>query len=186
MALQLARRLFTVDEYYRMAEAGVLGEDDRVELIEGEILEMSPIGARHHGCVTRLNHLFTRGFGGQVIVSVRGPIRLGERLEPQPDLALLRPRPDYYASAHATSEDVLLLVEVAETSAEYDRQVKAPLYARSGIPEYWLADLVQQHLTVYRDPTADGYGSVRVARQGEAIRLLAFPDQEIAVADILG
>jgi Uma2 family endonuclease len=186
MALQPTKRLFTVAEYYRMAEAGILGEDDHVELIEGEIIQMSPIGPRHSGGVGRLTSLFSRIFGASAIVWVQNPVRLGERCEPEPDLALLKPRADFYASAHPTSADVLLVVEVADSSVDYDRGVKAPLYARSGIPEYWLDDVGQQHVTIYREPTPDGYAVVRVARRGETIRPVMLPDLEVAVDDILG
>ena len=186
MALQPARRLFTATEYYRMAEAGVLTEDDRVELIDGEILEMSPIGRRHSACVARLTSVFSQRLGAAVIVWPQNPVRLSERSEPEPDLALLRPRPDFYASAHPTPADVLLIVEVGDTSVEYDRQVKAPLYAHSGIPELWIVDLNRHHLGVYRDPSEAGYGTTRVLRRGESISPLAFPDLTIAVDDILG
>jgi hypothetical protein len=141
MGVQLARRLFTVAEYHKMAEAGILSEDDRVELLEGEIVAMSPIGSRHAGTVKRLLDQFIPLQGARrVILSVQDPIRLGEYSEPQPDLALLRPRADFYASSHPGPEDVLLIIEVADQSAAVDREVKVPLYARWGIPEvcWWI------------------------------------------------
>ena len=183
MALELRKRRFTVDEYYRMARAGILGEDDRVELIEGGIVEMTPIGARHAECVSRLTELFFHTFGDVARVSPQNPIRLGEHSEPQPDVALLRPRS--YASGHPTPEDVLLLVEVAESSAEPYRRVKVPLYGRSGIPEVWLVDLEQETITTYHDPTPEGYRTARVARSGEDLASVAFPDRAIAVASVL-
>ena len=186
MALELKRYRFTTAEYHRMAEAGVLGEDDRVELIDGEILEMSPIGPRHAACVKRLSHLFSQRLGGEAIVSVQDPIGLSDHAEPQPDLALLRPRADFYAPEHPTPEEVLLVIEVADNSVEYDRQIKAPLYARNRIPELWLLDLGRDHLVVYRDPTGDGYATTRLLRPGEAISPLAFPHLMIPIADILG
>ena len=186
MALQFPRRRFTTGDYHRMAEAGVLSEDDRVELIDGEILEMSPIGSKHAACVARLTSLFSQRVGGAAIVWVQNPVQLGDRSEPQPDLALLRPRPDFYASAHPTADDVLLLIEVAESSMEYDRQVKVPLYARTGIPEMWLVGLARDQVTVHRDPTPGGYRVIRVLCRGDAISSAAFPHLEIAVADILG
>ena len=169
-----------------MAEAGVLGEDDRVELIDGEIFEMSPIGRKHAGCVNRLNYLFSSRLAGRAVVSVQNPIQLSEHAEPQPDLTLLRPRADFYTDAHPTSEAILLVVEVADSSAEFDRQVKAPLYARSGIPEFWLVDVDQDRVGVYRDPTSAGYATTCVLRRGDVINPSAFPDLEIAVAEILG
>ena len=186
MAIQLTRRRFTTADYHRMAEAGVLGEDDRVELIDGEIVEMSPIGGRHLAVVNRLTRHFVRGVGDAAIVSVQNPVHLGERSEPEPDLALLRPRADDYASGLPGTADILLIVEVADSSLEYDRQVKAPLYARGGIPELWIVDLVGDNVAVYRDPAPAGYGTTRVARRGETISPSAFAELTIAVDEILG
>ena len=186
MAVQQTRYRFTTTDYHRMAEAGILGEDDRVELIEGEILEMSPIGRQHLACVDRLTRIFVRNLGDAAIVRVQGSIVLSERSEPQPDLVLLRPRDDFYATADATAEAVFLIVEVADSSEAYDRQTKAPLYARNGIPELWIADLTRDCITVYRDPRRDGYATSRVLRRGESISPIAFPDLTIAVDDILG
>jgi Uma2 family endonuclease len=186
MAVSLTRRRFTVSEYDRMAKAGILTEDDRVELIDGEIVEMAPIGERHAGTVNRTNNLFGRSFGDQAITAVQNPVRLSDHSEPQPDVALLRRRPDFYRSAHPTPADVLLLVEVAESSAAADRQVKIPLYARSGIPEVWLVDPDQATIAAYREPSASGYGTVLMVRRGEQLAPLAFPDRPVAAADILG
>ncbi len=185
MALDLKRRRFTVTEYHQMAQAGILGEDDRVELIDGEIVEMTPIGARHAECVDRLTDLFFRAFGGAARVRVQNPVRLGERSEPQPDIALVRRKPGFYASGHPGPEDVFLLVEVADSSSDPDRRVKVPLYALAGIPEAWLVDLEQQTITAYADPTPDGYRSVRVFRRGEEVAPGVFPDRALAVADLL-
>ena len=186
MALEVTRRRFTTADYHRMAKSGVLTEDDRVELIDGEILEMSPIGRKHAACVDRVAHLFFRRLEERAIVRVQGPVVLSEHAEPQPDLTLLRPRADFYAAAHPTPEAILLVVEVADSSAEFDRQVKAPLYARSGIPELWLVELDQDRVGVYRDPTSAGYATTRVLRRGDAINPLAFPELEVTVAEILG
>lgn len=185
MALELKRRLFTVEEYYRMAAAGILAEDDRVELIEGEIVEMTPIGRRHAACVDRLNYLFSQALRDKAVVRVQGPIRLGKRSEPQPDLVLLRWRPDFYASVDPTPADVLLLVEVADTTAGTNRQVKIPLYARNGIPEVWLIDLQQQTITTYLDPSTSGYRTARVVQGNEKLAPTAFPDHLLAASDIL-
>jgi Uma2 family endonuclease len=188
MTLQLAaptRRRFTVDEYHQMAKVGILGEDERVELIDGEIVVMSPIGRKHANRVRRIIRLFSDLTGQAAILDVQNPVELGEHSEPQPDVVLLRPRPDFYETP-PTAADILLLVEVSDTTAQYDRSEKVPLYARSGVPEVWLADLPQDVLLVYRDPTPDGYRTIRVAQRGEQIAALAFPDRPIAVADILG
>jgi Uma2 family endonuclease len=129
MSVQLRKRYFNVDDYYRMAEAGLFSEGERVELIEGEVVEMSPIGSRHAGCVMRSSTVLNRRFGHLAIVSVQNPIRLDDFSEPQPDLALLKPRKDFYSTSHPTAADVLVVIEVADTSADYDRNVKLPLYA---------------------------------------------------------
>lgn len=186
MPVQVLRRSFTVEEYHRMAEAGILGEDDRVELLEGEIVEMAPIGSGHAACVDRLTHLLVRQFAEKAIIRVQNPVRLGERSEPQPDLALLRPRPDFYAKAHPGPEDILLLVEVAETSVGVDREVKLPLFARAGVPEVWLVDLPGERIEVYRKPTPQGYQEVRQVRRGECVASQAFPDIALAGGEILG
>ena len=140
MAIQAERprRLFTVDEYRRMAEAGVFGPEERVELIEGEILEMSPIGPRHAGCVINANRLFVTRLGDRAVVSPQNPVVIRPRSEPQPDLLLLRPRAVSYSREHPNPEDVLLAVEVADTTVRFDRLVKARLYSRAAIPEFWL------------------------------------------------
>jgi Uma2 family endonuclease len=185
MAVQLQKRLFTVAEYHRMAETGILSEDDRVELIEGEIVAMSPIGSRHAACVARLTALFSRA-GRHVIVWVQNPIRLAENSEPQPDVALLRPRADFYAAEHPGPEDVLLIVEVAETSAASDREVKVPLYARFGIPEVWLVDLAAEQVEVFRQPSSQGYQAILTLRRGESLTPLLLPDLSFTVDALLG
>jgi len=187
MAVQLLRRSFTVEDYHRMAQAGILSEDDRVELIDGEILKMAPIGSRHAGAVKRLLDKFIHlQAAGKVLLSVQDPIRLGEDSEPQPDLTLLRPRPDFYGSSHPGPQDVLLVVEVAETSATYDREVKLPLYARAGIPEVWLIDLSEERIEIHRHPFPRGYQQVQHLRRGERLAPDALPDVSFAVEAILG
>lgn len=162
------RHRLTVEEYYRMAEAGILGEDDRLELIDGEIIDMPPIGVGHTSVVKRLNAIFTRGAGEGAIVSVQDPIRLNARSEPQPDLALLRHRADYYRDAHPGPADVLMLVEVADSSLRYDVDVKLPLYARHGIPEVWIVDLEHRRLEIYRRPEGGAYLEKHCPLPGEA------------------
>ncbi len=186
MALEVTRRRFTAAEYARMGEAGVLHEDDRVELIEGEILESAPIGYGHAACVRRLTGLFSRLLGDGVQVSVQNPIDLNEHNQPQPDVVLLRPRNDFSSSAHPTAADILLVVEVAETSGEYDRQIKVPLYALHGIDEVWLVDLRQRRVLVYRDASADSYRTARSFQSSDALSAPAFTDLRVMVADILG
>jgi Uma2 family endonuclease len=186
MSVQIQRRWFNVDEYYRMIDAGILSEDDRVELIEGEVIKMSPIGKFHAACVKRINALFGRIAGRSAIVSVQDPIRLDDFSEPQPDIALLKPRDDFYSSGHPTPEDVLLVVEVADTSAQYDRMKKMPLYARAGIPEGWLIDVARDLIEVYSHPANGRYQSFREARRGETLTLSSLPNFVVSVDDVLG
>ena len=181
--VERTRRLFTVDEYHRMAEAGILGEDERVELIEGEIVQMAPIGPRHIGGVINLNRLFITRLGDRAIVSPQNPVVILPRSEPQPDLALLRPRAVSYSRERPRSQDVLLAVEVADTTVRFDRLVKARLYARAGIAEYWLCLALDSAVEVYRGPSADGYGHVTRHGPGESVSPLAFPDVSFAVTD---
>jgi len=183
--VQLLKRLFTVAEYHKMAEAGILSEDDRVELLEGEVVRTAPIGLRHATCVRRLNRLFSKWVGERAIVDVQNPIRLGEHSEPQPDVALLKPRPDFYATSHPGPEDVVLVIEVAETSAAVDREVKVPLYARFGVPEVWLVDLAEDRVEVFREPSAQGYREVRVLRRGESVAPALLPDLAVPVDAVL-
>jgi len=186
VAIALTRRRFTVDEYERMAEVGILCADDRLELIDGEIVEMTPIGSRHAGRVFRLTSLFTSRLGERAIVGVQGPIRLSADSQVQPDIVLLRPRPDFYTESHAGPADVLLVVEVADTSLRADRHVKLPLYARSGIPEVWLLDLTEHMLTVYRRPGSLAYEEERTLRPADRLSPETFPDLVLAPADLLG
>jgi Uma2 family endonuclease len=176
MPVELLKRLFTVEEYERMVQANILTAAERVELLNGEIVEMSPIGTRHAACVKRLNQLFSQMLGQRAIVGVQDPIRLSDRSQPQPDLTLLQPRSDFYATAHPQPQDVLLIVEVADTSADYDRQVKVPLYADAAIIEVWLVDLVAQYLEVYRQPSTNGYQQIQQLRHNQKIFLQALPD----------
>lgn len=153
----LQRRRFTVADYQRMGEAGILGEDDRVELIEGEIFEMAPIGSPHGGRIKQLNQMLTRAIGERALVAVQDPIVLGERSEPEPDIAVLRPRADFYKDSHPEAPDVLLLIEVADTSLQTDRDIKVPLYARHGIPEVWIVDIGRRRVLRFADPVRGTY-----------------------------
>ena len=186
MALQLVRRRFTVDEYYRMAEIGILHEDDRIELLDGEIVEMPPNSPAQAGCATALIVLFAPRMGTAFIPSVHHPVRLDEYNEPAPDFALLQPRRDHYRRNHPGPADVLLIVEVGAPSAALDRRIKLPLYARFGIPEVWLVDLARETVRAYRDPAPTGYRTARTYRRGERLAPLAIPDLQLAVAEIVG
>ncbi len=186
MAVPVAKRLFDVNEYRRLAQAGILSEDDRVELINGEVVEMSPIGSAHATCVRGLDELLHEKLGRSVFVSAQNPIELDDRSEPQPDLAVLKRRPDRYAHAHPKPEDVLLVIEVADSSIDYDRLIKARLYARSGIPETWIVDLNTSLVTVFNAPSNGEYRSSREFKPGELVTSLSVPALTLGVADILG
>lgn len=186
MAVALAHHRFTVDEYFRMAETGILKRGQRVELIQGEIVDMTPVGRRHMASVDRLNRDFVPALGDRAIVRVQGSLRLHDFSQPEPDLAVLRPRDDFYAGEDAGPADALLVIEVADTSEHYDRAVKVPLYARAGIPEVWLVDLVAMNVTIYRAPAPDGYAQTMVVSGDDALSPLAFPDLSLTAARILG
>ncbi|MFH1742884.1 MAG: Uma2 family endonuclease [bacterium] len=186
MSVQVLKRLFTVEDYHRMGEAGILSEDDRVELLEGEIVQMTPIGSKHAACVRRLAQLLSERVARRAIFSVQDPIRLNEHSEPQPDLTLLEPRPDFFAQDHPRPGEILLAVEVSDTSADFDRKVKIPLYAQARLPEVWLVDLPTECIEVYRKPSPHGYEEVNRFQRGETFSVQAFPDIELTVDQILG
>jgi Uma2 family endonuclease len=182
----IRRHRYTVEDYRRMGEAGVLGEDDRVELIEGEIVDMTPAGSRHAGTVARLNRALDRAVGDHALVWVRNPIRLGDRSEPEPDLALLGPRAGDYTDRLPEAGDVLLVIEVSGTSQRYDREVKIPLYARHGVPEGWLVDLEADALHAFREPSAEGYRQeARIANLG-SVAIERLPGVTLDVGTLFG
>lgn len=179
------RHRLTVDEYYRMAEVGLLAPDARVELIEGEIIEMPAIGSRHASCVRRLNALLVQAVGNAAMVSVQDPVRLDDWSEPEPDLMLLRPRDDFYARSHPTAHDVLLLIEVSDTTARYDREIKTQLYAQHGVPEVWMIDLDHACVRFFRRPTADGYADVSTSNSPGVTPVGLLPDVLIDLSPLL-
>jgi Uma2 family endonuclease len=176
---------FTVDDFMLMGEAGIFPDDARVELIEGEVIEMNPIGPGHSGRVMRLNAMFHRVLGGQALLSVQNPFQFRPRSQPQPDVMLLRPREDYYTTSHPTAADTLLLIEVSDSSLDYDRKTKAAVYAQAGIAEYWIVNLVDMQLMVYRRPVDGEYRDIQILGKGDSIQPLAFRDVTIDVAEIL-
>jgi hypothetical protein len=180
------RRRLTATEYHQMAEAGILHEDDRVELIEGELLAMAPIGSEHNGATDWLARALIRAIGDRGIVRVQGSIRLDDQTEPQPDFAVLRPRPDFYRKSPPTPPDILLLIEIADSSLRFDRAIKRPLYARHAVPEYWIVDLPGQAVEVHRTPTQHGYASAARLGPERALTIEALPDVTISVAELLG
>jgi len=186
MSVQLLRRKFTVEQYHKMLESGILTENDRVELIAGEIVEMSPIGTRHAACVARLIRLFTLTLADTAIIWVQNPIKLNDNSEPQPDVVLLQPRDDFYESGHPQPSDIFLLIEVADATVKYDREVKVPLYAKDNIVEVWLVDINEQSVEVYREPTSDGYRNIQQFSSGQTLSIQAFPEINITVNEVLG
>lgn len=186
MSVQFKKHYFNVAEYYRMAEAGLFSPNDRVELIEGEVIDMSPIGGRHAGCVNRLNKLLNRNVGDLAIASVQNPIGIDEFSESQPDLALLKPRADFYSNSHPVPADVLLVIEVCDASVEYDRTVKLPLYARAGIPEAWLLILPDDTIETYSNPKDGKYQKIQRLKRGKTFVSPAISGLVFSVDDILG
>ena len=186
MRTEVTKKLFTVDEYYKMAEAGILDQDLRLELIEGEIIEMSPIGARHASCVSRANKLFLSKLGDRIWLSPQNPIRLSNITEPQPDIVLLKPRPDFYGSKHPSGDDTYLVLEVSDTTLRYDRDRKGPLYAKAGVPEVWIEDLRSNKILVLRNPEKDRYLQSLTFQRGEQIVIAAFPEIAFQVDDLIG
>src|SRR5262245_39132592 len=166
METDVAKKLFTADEYFRMGETGILHEDDRVELINGEIIEMSPLGNRHVACVDRATEIFVSLFRGKAVVSVQNPVQVSHYSVPQPDILLLKPRGDYYAGKRHASDDVLLVIEVSDTTLRYDRTIKLPLFAASGVPEVWIEDLNEDFLLVFRDPEGNAYRTILTLKRG--------------------
>lgn len=183
---EVERHRFDVEEYYRMLEVGVLAEDDRVELIGGEIVDMAPVGRPHLSCVVALTHLLVEAANGRYFVSVQNPIRLGSSDEPQPDLALLKVRPDPGVECPPGPLDVLLVVEVSDKSLAYDREIKLPLYARAGIPEVWIVDLLGRRIEAHAGPTGRAYQVRRLAGPGEQVRSEMVEGLSFSVDEVIG
>jgi len=186
MSVEPVRHLFTVEEYERMGEAGLFDEGPRVELVGGEIIEMSPIGRHHAACVNRLTALLTRDLSGRFVVAVQNPMRLDDLSEPQPDVVVLAPRADFYEAFHPRPEDTLLVIEVADTSLGWDRGIKRARYAAAGVAEVWIVDLGAGMVEVATEPGPSGYAQVRRLGPAEAIEASAVPGLTCTVASIIG
>ncbi len=182
--VRVARLSFTADQFERMGEMGFFAEKDRLELIHGDIVQMSPIGSLHAAGVNRIVDLFRKV--DNAFISAQNPIRLDDATEPQPDVTLLRRRDDFYASAHPRPADVLLLVEVADTSIDYDREVKIPLYAQAAIAEVWLLNLNGPELVVYSQPVNGKYTAVRYPQPGDTVSLTQLPEATFPADQITG
>jgi Uma2 family endonuclease len=182
MALQIPKHLFTVEEYYRMGEAGILTSEDRVELIEGEVLAMPPIGSVHAGRLDQLAERLGQVSQERWIVRVQNPIRLNDFSEPQPDLCLLKRRDDFYVGHHPAPQDVLLVIELSETSLDQDRKIKVPLYAQAGIPEVWVIALSLGWIEVYAEPSNGEYTLIRRWKAGETLISPTIADLSLEVS----
>lgn len=180
------RRTFTVREYLRMARMGILKEEERIELINGEIVQMSPIGTEHAGTCAALVRLLTLRLQDRALVWAQNPVRIKPDSMPQPDVAVLKPREDHYRKTYPVPEDILFVLEISDSSLAWDRVTKARLYAKHEIPEYWIVNLRDRCLELYRRPTAIGYEESAIFKDPGTVRPLAFPDVELTLADILG
>jgi Uma2 family endonuclease len=169
-----------------MVDVGILSSDSRTELIDGEIIEMSPMGARHAAVVTRVNDLLVSMIKGKALLRPQLPLRLNDLNEPQPDVVLLEPRQDCYASGHPRPTDVFLVIEIAASSLKYDRDVKLPIYASAGIPEVWIADLRANVVHVYREPFGKSYAVSLKLNRGQQLSCVGLPAVRLTVDDVLG
>ena len=179
-----SRHLISVDAFHRMSETGILGPQDRVELIDGEIIDMSPIGVLHAAIVARLASHFSQRLGPMGVVWCQNPVQLDNISEPEPDIAILRPRADFYMTAHPGAADVLLVIEVADTSLAYDLGTKVPLYARHGIPEVWVIDAATRQIRVFRRPVGSG-GTGPSGDSGYAEEVSAEPHEAVSCAGVV-
>jgi len=179
------RHRISVDAFHRMGETGVLAPDARVELIDGEIFDRAPIGTHHASIVNRLTRMFVMAAGERAIVQVQGPVRMGEHSEPEPDLTLLRPRADYYREIAPGAADVLLIVEVSDSTQRYDRRVKVPLYARHGVPEVWVIDLENRLVHFHRRPSGEAYADMSASERPGVTPVAALAGVAIDLAGLL-
>jgi Uma2 family endonuclease len=186
MRIEVEKKRFTVHEYHRMCETGIIGFEERTELIDGEIIKMTSPSTRHVACANRANSFFSETFGRRAIVSIQNPLFLNLYNEPQPDVVVLKPQADFYKSTRFTPEHVFFVVEISESSLAFDRKVKLPRYADCGTPELWIEDLKHDVLLVFRDLEAASYKTSLTLHRGEFISPLAFPDARFKVEDLLG
>jgi Uma2 family endonuclease len=183
--MTVAFRLISAQDYHRMAEVGIFRPDERVELISGQVMRMAAKGTAHTAAVTRINRLFGDRLGARVLLRLQDPIALDNYSEPEPDVAIVKPDPLDYEEHHPTVADVFLIIEVADSSLKFDCEVKAIAYAKSGISDYWVLDVVGRKLHVFRLPTAEGYQSETILLEGVTVFPIAFPDCEIRVEEML-
>ncbi len=186
MSAHAQRLQFTVTDYHRMIDTGILAEDDRVELIEGEILQMPPVGSGHAGRVNILNRHLSLKLGERAIVAVQNPIQANDLSEPEPDLAILQPREDFYIQGNPRPEDIFWLIEVSDSSLKLDHELKLPLHARNGVSEVWVVNVPGAVVEVYRSPEGGGYRDRSELRRGDSLSPQAFPELVLAVETFLG
>lgn len=185
MRSEISRKRFPTRDYYKMAEVGILGANDRVELIDGQVVEMSPNGPRHAATVYAFDSVLKNALGIRAMVRVQLPVHIDEYNEPEPDIAIVVPRDDRYVGAHPTPGEVVLLVEVSESTLAFDRDVKAPLYAIAGIAEYWIADRMSDQIRIFRNPEEDRYRTVQAVGPGGTVAIQAFGGIALRVSDLL-
>lgn len=183
--VNVPKRRFTVEEYYRLAEVGILGPEDKVELINGEIVKMSPIGPKHAGIVNRIMRFFQMLLGEKYLISVQNPVRLSTYSEPEPDIAVLYPRSDHYTSRHPQPKDVALIIEVSDSTFEYDTKIKLPLYAEAEIKEYWIIDLQKDQILVHTEPVGSTYQKQSVFQRGDTLTSPSLPTG-VVVEELMG
>lgn len=181
----LQLRLWTVDEYHRMAEAGIFEPSERVELLEGKIIWMVAKGTAHSSAVGRTNKLLQNRLGNQAWIAIQDPVKLNERSEPEPDIAVVKIDPLDYADHHPTPAEIYLIIEVADSSLKLDTEIKAKAYSQAGIKDYWVLDVVKRELIVFRNPTTEGYQNQEILTEHQKISPLDFPDLEILVSQML-
>ena len=186
MAIETSRYTFTVDDYHRMAETSILKEGARVELIEGAIVNMSPLGSKHIACVVRLDRHFWRSSPEDTIVCVQSSLQLSNTTEVLPDVMILNYREDAYGEKIATPDDVLLVVEVADSSLSFDRRIKLPMYANAGIPEAWIVDESNSRVEVYTQPVGDHFAAIQIYHRGEVVESPTIDWLSMAVEAIVG
>ena len=177
---------FSVEEFNKLPEVGIFDEDDRVELLDGEIIVMSPIGSQHAGTVMRINAILHGRVGSDVIFGLQTPTVVEEFSEPLPDVMLLKPRKDFYTSRHPVPKDILLLIEVSDTTLRYDRGRKLRKYAETRVSEVWIVNLENMTIEQYREPSGDSFASKRIFQRGEQITIAAFPDNAFPVEELIG
>lgn len=185
LSAELPRHRFSVEEYHRMGETGLFTEDDRVELIRGEIVDMNPIGTKHFACVTNLNHTLVERSRGRYFVSVQNSLGAVDDSEPQPDFTLLRKRPSQSDEEIPSGDGVFIAIEVSDSTLAYDRNVKLPLYAETGIPEVWIVDLKNKKVEVYSEPSSEGYKATRIFASGEEVKSTIIEDLSVPVDEVM-